>query len=69
MDKSAFMNPIFAKSFALIDSSPCLMLKMEISHFQDAFWKGGPRIDKTDGSFDGGKTEMQGFVDQSLSPL
>ena len=34
------------------------MLKMTISHFQDAFWKGGPRIDKTDGSIDGGGYNM-----------
>lgn len=29
-------------------------LHWEASIGQDAFWKGGPRVDKTDGSLDGG---------------
>ena len=38
----------------ILDSSPREKFHIKFSRFQDAFWKGGPRIDKTDGSVDGG---------------
>ena len=34
---------------------------------QDAFWKGGPRIDKTDGSIDGGGNAFVGWFFDSLA--
>ena len=46
-----------------------LILQWQPFTSQDAFWKGGPRIDKTDGSIDGGGNAFVGwFFDSLVTP-